>query len=141
MDAHCQLKHIELYVLWQNGAERDIKELKKGSGYKMFATGASSCHWDDCLELEAYICCHIINCVYCIDGKVYKMYMSGETTGISQFCELAWYDWIMYIPGTIDYLDEPLCLGKYLGLAIDVGPVITTKILQHNGKVVYRSMY
>ncbi len=67
--------------------------------------------------------------------------MSGETADISQFCELAWYDWVMYLPGTIDYPNEPLRLGKYLGPAIDVGPAITAKILQHKGKVVYRSMY
>ncbi len=67
--------------------------------------------------------------------------MSGETTDISQFCELAWYNWVMYCPGTIDYPNEPLRLGKYLGTAIDVGPAMTAKILQHNGKVVYRSTY
>ncbi len=60
---------------------------------------------------------------------------------ISQFCELAWYDWIMYHPCTIDYPDEPLHLGKYLGPVIDVGPAMTAKILQHNGKLVYQSMY
>ncbi len=47
----------------------------------------------------------------------------------------------MYCPGTIDYPDEPLRLGKYLGPAIDVGPAMTTKLLQDNGKVVYRSTY
>ncbi len=46
----------------------------------------------------------------------------------------------MYCPGTIVYLDEPLCLGKYLGSAIDVGPAVTAKVLQHDGKVVYRSI-
>ncbi len=41
----------------------------------------------------------------------------------------------------IEYPDEPLRLGRYLGPAIDVGPAMTAKILQHNGKVVYRSTY
>ncbi len=62
--------------------------------------------------------------------------MSGETTDISQFCELAWYDRVIYCPGTFDYPNEPLHLKKYLGPAIDVGPAIAAKILQHNGKVV-----
>ncbi len=97
--------------------------------------------WDDCLELEAYIPSHSTNNIKRLDGKVPKTYISGETAEISQFCELAWYDWIMYRPGTIDYLDEPLQLGKYLGPAIDVGPRMTTMILQHNGKLVYCSMY
>ncbi len=47
----------------------------------------------------------------------------------------------MYFLGTINYPDEPLCPGKYLGPVIDVGPARTAKILQHNGEVVYQSMY
>ncbi len=141
VDAHCQLKQTEPYSPWQNAAEREIKELKKGSGRKMLATGAPRQLWDDCLELEAYILSHSANSVYRLDGKVPDTYMSGETADISQFCELALYNWIMYRPGTIDYPDEPLRLWKYLGPAIDVGLAMTAKILQHNGKVVYLSMY
>ncbi len=107
----------------------------------MLTSGAPHCLWDNCLELEMYICSHSVNSVYCLDGEVHEMYMSGETADISQFCELAWYNWIMYCPGTIDYPDKPLNLGKYLGSAINVGPAVSAKILQHNGKVVYRSTY
>ncbi len=67
--------------------------------------------------------------------------MSGETADISQFCELAWYNWIMYRLGTIDYPDEPLRLGKCLGPAIDVRLAMTAMILQQNGEVVYHSTY
>ncbi len=41
----------------------------------------------------------------------------------------------------IDNPDEPLHLEKCLGHAIDVGPAMTAKILQHNGEVVYCSSY
>ncbi len=47
----------------------------------------------------------------------------------------------MYCPGTIEYPNEPLRLGRYHGPAIDVGPAMTAKILQQNGEVVYRSTY
>ncbi len=47
----------------------------------------------------------------------------------------------MYRPGTVDYPDECLFLEKYLGPTIDVGPAMTAKILQYNGKIVYRSTY
>ncbi len=69
------------------------------------------------------------------------MDMSSETAGISQFCKLEWYKWIMYLPDTIGYPDKPLHLGMYLGPAIDVGPAMTAKILQQNGEVVYCSTY
>ena len=37
--------------------------------------------------------------------------------------------------------DENPTLGQYLGVAIDVGPAMTAKILKANGQVVYRSTY
>ncbi len=107
----------------------------------MLVTGAPRQLWDDCLELEAYIHFHSVNSVYRLDGEVPKTYMSGETADISQFFELAWYNWVMYRPGTVDYPDEPLQLGKCLVPALNVGPAVTAKILQHNGEVVYRSTY
>ncbi len=63
VDAHCQLKHTEPYFPWQNAVEREIKELKKGSGRKMLATSTPRQLWDDCLELEAYIHSHSVNSI------------------------------------------------------------------------------
>ncbi len=57
--------------------------------------------------------------------------MFRETADISRFCKLVWYDWIMHCPGTIDYPNKTLCLQKYLGPAINVGPAMSAKILQH----------
>ncbi len=58
----------------------------------MLASGAPRWLWDDCLELEAYIRSHHVTSIYRLDGKVPETSMSGETTDISQFCELAWYN-------------------------------------------------
>ncbi len=70
VDAHCQLKQTKLYSPWQNSAEREIKELKKGLECKMLALDMPRRLWDDCLELEAYICSHSVNSVYHLYGKV-----------------------------------------------------------------------
>ena len=67
--------------------------------------------------------------------------MSGETSDISQFCEFAFYDWIMFRDQPVAFPDDNLVLGHYLGPAIDVGPALTAKILKANGEVVYRSTY
>ncbi len=107
VDAHCELKYTTLYSPWQNATEREIKELKKGLWRNMLAAGAPRRLWDDYLELEAYIRSHSVNSVYCLDDKVPETYMSRETADTSQFYELAGYRWIIYIPGTIHYPDEP----------------------------------
>ncbi len=64
VDANCQLKQTKPYSPRLNAAEREIKELKKGLGCKMLATDASRQLWDDCLELEAYIHSHSVNCSF-----------------------------------------------------------------------------
>ena len=43
---------------------------------------------DDCLELEAYIRSNTANNIYKLDRDVPKMVMPGETSDISQLCEL-----------------------------------------------------
>ncbi len=95
--------------------------------------------WVDFLEPEAYIHSHSANNVYHLDGKVSEMYMSEETADISYFCKLACYNWIMYRPDTIDYPNEKLHPRKSLGPTVDVGLSMTTKIVQHNGEVLYKS--
>ncbi len=37
VDTQCQLKQAKLYSPWENAAERETKELKKGLGGKMLA--------------------------------------------------------------------------------------------------------
>ncbi len=70
VDAHCQLKQTEPYSPLQNATKREIKELKKGLGCKMVMSGVRRQLWDDCLELEAYMCSYSTNVIYCLDGKV-----------------------------------------------------------------------
>ncbi len=95
VDAHCQLKQTKPFPPWQNATEREVKELKKGLKHKMLMSGEPWRLWDDSLELEAYMHSCSTNNVYCLDGKVPKNYMSGGQADIIQFCDLAWYDWIM----------------------------------------------
>ncbi len=75
VDTHCQLKQTEPYPHWQNAPEGEIKELKKGAGQKMLLAGAPRQLWDNCIELETYICSHSVNSVYRLDGEVPKTYI------------------------------------------------------------------
>ena len=40
--------------------------------------------------------------------------MSGETSDISQFAELAFYQWVMFRDDPIQFSDEKPVLGRYL---------------------------
>jgi hypothetical protein len=71
-------------------------------------------------------------------GQTPETIMSGSTADISQFCEFAWYDWVMFRDTVPQYPDDTMILGRWLGPAIDVGSALTMKILKRNGQVVSR---
>ena len=94
-DTECHLKQLEPYTPWPNAREREMKELKKGAGCKLLRSTALNL-WDYCLELEAYIRSNTMHKIYKLDGEVPNTVMSGETSDISQFCKLEWFEWVMF---------------------------------------------
>ena len=78
-DAACHLKQFEPYTPLSNATEREVKELKKGVGYKLMLPRAPKWLWDDCLELEAYIRSNTAHKIYKLDGEVPKTVTSSET--------------------------------------------------------------
>ena len=105
----------------------------------MIRTGSPKCLWDHCIELQAYIRSCTSNGIYMTAGQTPETIMSGSTADISNICEFAWFDWVMFRDNIPTYPDDKLILGRYLGPATDVGSAMTMKILKRNGQVVYRS--
>jgi hypothetical protein len=140
-EVDCHLRVTEPYLPWQQAAKGCIRELKQGVSRKMIKTGAPKCLWDHCIELEGLIHSHTANDIYATGGEVPETIMKGGTADISQICEFAWYDWVMFrnTVNTIAFPDKRLTLGRYLGPAIDIGLALTAKILKQNGQYVCRS--
>ena len=68
--------------------------------------------------------------------------MTGDTANISIIADHAWYDWIkFYDPVGKQFPEEKMYLGRYLVLAIDVGPALTANVFNSNVEVVHRSTY
>ena len=124
-----------------NASKREIKEVKKDSGRKLIKSGTLKRHWDDCLELESYTMSNTACGIYKLDGEVPETIMSGETSNISQFCELKWFEWVMFQDKTVPYPNDHFRLGRYLSLIIDIGPALMAEIIKENGQVIHRSTY
>jgi hypothetical protein len=92
---------------------------------------------------EAYIQLNMAWDIYMLQGETPETVMSRETLDISQFCELGFYEWIMFReePDHAQFPADNPILGRYLGPAIDVRPAMTAKILKLNGEVINQSMY
>ena len=111
--------------------------MKKASGRKMVRAGAPKPFWADAIEWEAYIQSNTAWDIYELQGETPETVLSGETANISQFCELSFYEWIMFRDEPVHYPNNNPVLGQFLGIAVDVGPAMTAKILKNNGKVVH----
>ena len=85
-EAGCYLKQTDPCYPWQNSDEGGIKNLKRGAGCKMFQTRSTKRLWDDCVELEACVCSHTAQDIYCLNVDTPETIMSDETSEISQFC-------------------------------------------------------
>jgi hypothetical protein len=140
-EADCWLKQTEPYSAWQNAAEGVIRELKKGAGRKMVKTKTPKRLWDDCLEFESLIRSNTAHDIYELGGETPETIMSGETSDISQLCELSWYEWLKFRDGAASFPQDKQVLGRYLGPSIDIGPAMTAKILKANGSVIHTSTY
>ena len=107
--------------------------------WKKIWTRSPKVLWDHCIELEALIHSHLINMIYATNGQVLKTIMTGTTADISHISEFGWYDWVMFQDNTPTFPEDNIVLGRYLGPAIDMGGMMTAKILKGNGQFIYRS--
>ena len=78
----------------------------------MIKTGSPKCLWDNCLELEAYVCSCTSNNIYMTTGQVSETIMTGNTTDISHIAEFGWYDWVMFRDNKPSYPDDKLILRR-----------------------------
>jgi hypothetical protein len=136
-EANCHLKQTEPYSRWMQAAEGCIRELKRGVSRLMIKTGSPKKLWDHCIILQAMIRSCTTNSIYMIAGQVSTTIMTGDTADTSRICQFGWYDWVMYHDHTT-FPDNNALLGRYLGPAIDVGSMLTAKILKPNGQYVCR---
>ena len=107
----------------------------------MVKSGAPRRLWDHCLELEALIRSNTALDIYELKGQVPETVMSRETSDISPFVELEWYQWLMFRDTGVSYLHDQEVLGMYLGPSMDTGLAMTAQILKSNGWVVHQLTY
>ena len=137
----CRIKQTEPYSPWQNAAEGTIRELKKATARKMTQQHSPLKLWDHCLELTAYQRSNTSNDNFELEGEVPETILSGQTADISPFIELEWFEFVKFIPPGASFPDPGEELGRWLGPAIDIGPVMTSKIIKKNGQVLHLSTY
>ena len=130
----------EPYSHWQNLAESEIRELKRGAWGFIRRTNTPRRLWDYCMEWYAAVRRLTALDIYALHGRVPEERRVGDTADISEYAQFDWYDWVEYItPSEGGDSEIKTNLGRFLGVAKNVGTSMTFWVLTEKATVVARS--
>ena len=137
----CLKRPIEAYSPWQNAAEGEIRELKRGADRKMTKMNVPKKLWDYCIELESLIRSSTAMPRLTLRGQVPNSITLGQPTDISYISEVEFYEWVRFLDPTASFPEPKEVYGRWLGPSADVGPVMCSHILKKNGHTITQSTF
>ncbi|MGH7955268.1 MAG: hypothetical protein ACREOZ_04835, partial [Gloeomargaritales cyanobacterium] len=130
-------KWTEPYSPWQNKTEREIQNLKKQFRRIMNRVKAPETLWDFGLRYVSDI--RNIATRLSLDDRTPYEVLKGETQDISELKDFEFYEWVKFYEPNAGFTEQRVTLGRWLGVAHDVGQAMCYWILKKNGHVVARS--
>ena len=131
-----QVRQTEPYSGWQNRCEDEIREVKKHFGRIMALHRCPTAFWDFAwkytIELRQKLSRKASG------DRPPAEVITGESQDISEYTEFDFYQWILY-RDKAGYPNEPVKVGRWLGVSHQVGSPLTFWILKGNGQVISRS--
>jgi hypothetical protein len=113
-------KFSEPYSQWQNCAESEIRELKRVIRRMM---------WDYCGQWAAAIRRRTALDLPTLNGMTPEESIHGRSVDISAYAQFGFYDFVWYIDNPQDAAMSRRKIGRWIGVAEDVGSSLTYLIL------------
>lgn len=132
-------RQTEPYSGWQNRAEAAIREIKRGIRRATLRARSPKQLWDFCGEWVAAIRRLTAHDIPALQGRVPCEAMEGNTPDISEYVQFDWYQYVWYIDPAVPFPEDSRKLGRWIGVAHDVGSPMTFWILPQSCKVLARS--
>lgn len=128
----------ESHSPWQNRAEAKIRELKKLTRRALRSNNTPSEFWCYAIEWAARIRSYTAHDSINLGSRTPEEHITGTTPDISEYIHFTWSQWIWYkeptpFPGT------DVHLGKWMGVAQDVGQAMTYWVLTSKRTIIARS--
>ena len=123
----------EPHLPWQNRAEGDIREIRRGIKRQTQRAGSPKRVWDFCAKLVAAIRRKTAHNFPCLDGLTPEESVHARVADISAYAQFGWYDHVWYI----DQGERKL--GRWLGVAEGHGAPMTYWILPKSCRPIPRS--
>mmetsp|Transcript_8647 Transcript_8647/g.12593 ORF Transcript_8647/g.12593 Transcript_8647/m.12593 type:complete len:946 (-) Transcript_8647:1039-3876(-) len=112
--------------------------MKKLSDRALRKTGTPVEFWCYAMEWAARILSLTAQKLPALKSRTPEEAMVGKTPDISEFAHHTWFEWVWYRDGT-SYPESSISLGRWIGVAADVGQPMTYWILTLNCTVIARS--
>jgi hypothetical protein len=129
---------MEARTPWQNRAEAAVRETKKLSDRALRKTGTPVEFWCYAIEWVARILSLTAQNLPALKSRTPEEAMVGHTPDISEFAHYTWFEWVWYQDVTA-YSETSISLGRWIGIASDVGQPMTFWILTQNCTIIARS--
>ena len=129
----------ESHSPWQNRAETAIRELKKSASLLMTSRNAPLRVWCYAMEYAAELKCLTATKIFIGEGRTPYEMMFGNTPDISEYTSFEWYDYVWYVDPQDGFPHQRVHMGRWLGVAHNIGQGMCYSILKQNGKVIVRS--
>jgi hypothetical protein len=123
---------------WQNRAEAAVCETKKLSDRALRKTGTPVEFWCYAIEWAARILSLTAQKLPALKSQTLEEAMVGHTPDIFEFAHHTWFEWVWYRDVT-SYPESSISLGRWIGVATDVGQPMTYRILTQNCTIIARS--
>ncbi|EEC42806.1 predicted protein [Phaeodactylum tricornutum CCAP 1055/1] len=134
-----QRHHIHHHVTephsqWQNRAEGEIREIKKAVRHRLQVSRAPRRLWCFCCEWVSAIRRLTAHDIPALNGRVATELLEGDTPDISEYAQFDWYEPVWFIDPTSAFPEMKKKLGRWVGVASDVGQAMTFWILPNHRK-------
>jgi len=131
-----QTRQTEPYSGWQNQCEDEIREVKKHFGRIMALNRCPTAFWDFAWKYTVELRQRLAR--KASGDRPPAETITGESQDISEYTEFDFYQWILY-RDKAGYPNEPVKVGKWLGVSHQIGSPLTYWVLKENGQVISRS--
>jgi Reverse transcriptase (RNA-dependent DNA polymerase) len=126
----------EPYSSWQNRCEGEIREVRKHYTRIMALHQCPDAFWDFAMEYVIKLRQFIVR--KAANDRPPLETVTGETPDTSEYMDFDFYSWVKYRDAH-ESKDSPIHLGRWLGVAHEVGTALTYWILKSNGQIICRS--
>ena len=129
----------EPYSPWQVRAELYIREIKGAVWHAMSKTSAPKCLRDYCTKYQCKLRNLKAHPHFKLQGRTPYECVVGRTPDISEYLDYQWYKTVWYRDHDVNFPEDKRKLGKWLGVAHNVGQALCYYILPKTGRPIVRS--